>query len=126
MGRTRGIRASPLHGLVRDGDGVVVLGLAELEDDAWSVLMSSGLRLLRVADLGAAVAAVADGAAQIVVAGARDGPALIDDVRTRPELAAVHVVVCADLDAPHELRDALDAGADDVMRIPFEPEVLEV
>ena len=36
----------------------------------------------------------------------------------------MHVVVCADLDSPHELRDALDAGADDVMRIPFEPEVL--
>ena len=47
-------------------------------------------------------------------------------MRERPELAGVHVVVCADLDSPHELREALDSGADDVMRIPFEPEVLAV
>jgi PAS domain S-box-containing protein len=38
----------------------------------------------------------------------------------------VHVVVCADLDSPLELREALDSGADDVMRIPFEPQVLAV
>jgi DNA-binding response OmpR family regulator len=28
------------------------------------------------------------------------------------------------LDSPAELRAALDAGADDVTRVPFEPEVL--
>jgi PAS domain S-box-containing protein len=39
-------------------------------------------------------------------------------------LASAHIVVGAALDSPRELRDALDAGADDVMRIPFEPEVL--
>ena len=33
-------------------------------------------------------------------------------------------MVCAALKSPQELRAALDAGADDVMRIPFEPEVL--
>ena len=37
-----------------------------------------------------------------------------------------HVVVGADVDSPHELIEALDAGADDVMRIPFEPQVLEM
>ena len=51
---------------------------------------------------------------------------MIEAARALPELAAVHVVVCVDLDSPDELRAALDAGADDVMRIPFEPEVLAV
>ena len=32
--------------------------------------------------------------------------------------------MCVALDSPRELRAALDAGADDVMRVPFEPEVL--
>jgi PAS domain S-box-containing protein len=55
---------------------------------------------------------------------AQHGPALIRAVRARPELAGVHVVACVDLDSPHELRDALDAGADDIMRAAFEPDVL--
>ena len=42
-------------------------------------------------------------------------------MRAERELASAHVVVCA---AGDRLRAALDAGADDVMRIPFEPEVL--
>lgn len=45
-------------------------------------------------------------------------------VRSRREWASTHIVVGAALDSPGELRDALDAGADDVMRAPFEPEVL--
>ena len=48
----------------------------------------------------------------------------MDAVRAQPEMAAIHVVVAAALDSPHELRAALDAGADDVMRVPFEPKVL--
>ena len=118
--------SSALDGLVREGDGVLVLGLEALGADAWGVLAASGLRLLRVAETAAAVAVVADGAAQVVVTGTRHAPALIDAVRARPELAGVHVVVCADLDSPDELRQALDSGADDVMRVPFEPEVLAV
>jgi PAS domain S-box-containing protein len=49
---------------------------------------------------------------------------LVPAVRRRPELASTHVVVAAALDSPDELRAALNAGADDVMRVPFEPEVL--
>ncbi|HYH90085.1 MAG TPA: PAS domain-containing protein [Solirubrobacteraceae bacterium] len=118
--------SSALDGLVGEGDGVLVLGLEALGADAWEVLTASGLRLLRVAETAAAVAVVADGAAQVVVTGTRHAPALIDAVRARPELAGVHVVVCADLDSADDLREALDSGADDVMRIPFEPEVLAV
>ena len=115
-----------LDGLVREGDAVLLLGLEQLGEDAWAVLAASGLRLLRVAETAAAVAAIADGAAQIVLTDALHGPPLISAVRERPDLAGVHVVVCADLGSAHELREALDSGADDVMRIPFEPEVLAV
>jgi PAS domain S-box-containing protein len=129
MARTRGTVVRPpsvLDGLVNEGDGVLVLGLEELGEDAWAVLTASGLRLLRAAEIDPAVRVIADGAAPVVVAHVRQGPALIGAVRARPELAAVHVVVCADLDSPQELREALDSGADDVMRIPFEPQVLAV
>src|SRR5690242_6071795 len=113
-----------LQGLVREGDGVLILGLEELPDDAWSVLTVSGLNVLRVADAAAAVGAVADGAAQIVVTDAPQAARLLRAVRARPELSGVHVVVGADLTSPQELHDAIDSGADDVMRIPFEPQVL--
>src|SRR4051812_41354434 len=119
-------RDSALSGLVRTGDGVLLLGLEHVGEDAWAVLSDAGLRVLRAADAGAAVAVVADGAAQVVVADAEHGAALIAAVRARPQLAGVHVVVCADLDSPNELREALDSGADDVMRIPFAPQVLAV
>ena len=122
--RERAIGA--LDGLVREGDGVLLVGLEEIGEDAWAILADSGLRLLRVADTDAGVAVIADGAAHIVLTDGRHGPPLIDAVRARAELAAVHVVVCADLDSPEELRKALDSGADDVMRIPFEPQVLEM
>jgi len=115
-----------LDGLVREGDGVLLVGLDAVGEDAWAVLAAAGLRLLRVADAAAAVDLVAAGEVQVVLADARRGPAVIEAVRARPELAGVHVVVCVDLDAPAELRAALDAGADDVMRIPFEPQVLAV
>jgi PAS domain S-box-containing protein len=113
-----------LQGLVREGDGVLILGLTELADDAWTVLTASGLNLLRVADATAAVGVVAEGAAQIVVTDAQQAPRLLSAVRARSELASVHVVVGADLTSPHELHAAIGSGADDVMRIPFEPEVL--
>ena len=60
----------------------------------------------------------------VVVAGARWACELTAAVRSRRELASVHIVVGAALDSPRELREALDAGADDVIRVPFEPEVL--
>ena len=119
-------RSSPLDGLVREGDAVLLLGLDELSDDAFRVLTGAGLDLLRVAEPAAAVRRIDSGEAQVVLADALRGPVMIEAARALPQLAAVHVVVCVDLDSPDELRAALDAGADDVMRIPFEPEVLAV
>jgi CheY-like chemotaxis protein len=129
MARTRGTAVRPhsaLDGLVSEGDAVLLLGLDELGEDAWAVLVASGLRLLRAAETDEAVRLIAEGEAPVVLTDVRRGPALIHAVRARPALAAVHVVVCADLDSPQELREALDSGADDVMRIPFEPQVLAV
>ena len=68
--RSPALRRRPsiaLDGLVRDGDAVLLLGLEQLGEDAWAVLAASGLRLLRVTETAAAVGAVAEGAAQIVV-----------------------------------------------------------
>ena len=103
---------------------MLLLGLEEVGDSTWEVLLAAGLRILRAADPDAAVRIVEAGEAQVVFADVERSSALIRAVRARPELAGVHVVACVDLDSPHELRDALDAGADDVMRILFEPEVL--
>ena len=121
---SRFARTTALDGLVREGDGVLVLGLQEVGDAAWEVLAAAGLEVIRTADTAEAVGAIAGGAAQIVVTDAELGPGLVDIVRARPELADAHVVVCADLTAPEELRRAIDSGADDVMRVPFDPHVL--
>jgi PAS domain S-box-containing protein len=113
-----------LEGVAGEGASVLLLGLEELGDECWSVLAAAGIRLARAANTSEAVRALTDQAAEVVIADARHGPPLAAAVRARRELACAHIVVCAALDSPHELRDALDAGADDVMRIPFEPEVL--
>jgi PAS domain S-box-containing protein len=117
-------RSSALDGLVREGDAVLVVGLEEVGDSTWEVLAAAGLRVLRAPDPEAAVRVVEGGEAQVAFVDAEHGAPLIRLVRARPELAAVHIVACVDLDSPHELRDALDAGADDVMRTLLEPEVL--
>jgi PAS domain S-box-containing protein len=107
-----------------EGASVHVLGLEELGDECWAVLTDAHVRLRRVRDVAGAVRALTDEAAQVVIADARHGRALTAAIRRRPQLASVHIVLCAALDSPQDLRDALDAGADDVMRVPFEPEVL--
>ena len=62
--------------------------------------------------------------AQVVIADVARGRALVRALRRDPLMAAVHVVLAAPLESATQLRAALDAGADDVMRVPFEPEVL--
>src|SRR3954463_7275514 len=117
-------RSSALDGLVSDGDAVLLVGLEEVSDATWEVLFAAGLQVLRAADADAAVHIVEAGGALVVFVDAQHGPALIRAVRARPELSGVHVVACVDLDSRHELREALDAGADDVRRIVSEPDVL--
>jgi PAS domain S-box-containing protein len=130
MARTRGTprverrRSAALEGVAAEGASVLLLGLEELGDECWAVLEAAGVGLARVGSVSDAVRALADQAAEVAIADARQGPELASAVRARRDLSSAHIVVCAALDSPQELREALDAGADDVMRIPFEPEVL--
>ncbi len=116
--------ANALEGLVADGASVLLLGLEELDDACWAVLVEAGVALERVVDVAGALRALTKRPVPVVIAGARWASELTAAVRNRRELASVHVVVGAALDSPRELREALDAGADDVIRVPFEPEVL--
>jgi PAS domain S-box-containing protein len=119
-----GYPASALEGLMAGGAGVLLLGLEELDDACWAVLVEAAVPLEHVVDVAAALRALTNRPVPVVIAGARWASELTAAVRARRELAAVHIVVVAALDSRRELRDALDAGADDVIRVPFEPEVL--
>ncbi|HET6869622.1 MAG TPA: PAS domain-containing protein [Solirubrobacteraceae bacterium] len=103
---------------------VLLVGLEELPDDRWTVLVKAGVRLERADDVAGALCALTAHPIPVVIAAAPLAQSLMPAVRGRPELASTHVVVAATLDSPDELRTVLDAGADDVMRMPFEPEVL--
>jgi CheY-like chemotaxis protein len=87
-----------------------VVGFEEVGSDAWAVLGAAGLRVVAVGGVSEALCALAEHSAQVVIADAR-GRALLRAVRRDPQLAAVHVVLCAALDSVRELRAALDAGA---------------
>lgn len=109
-----------LSGVAGTDARVLLLGLEQLADDTWAVLAAAGIALARVADTADAVRALtAQEEAQVVIVDARRGPGLTAAVRARRELSATHIIVCVALDSRHELRAALDAGADDVMRVPF-------
>jgi PAS domain S-box-containing protein len=106
---------------VVDDARVVVLGLQDLDAASWDVLTEAKVRLVPVRDIDAVVEALRHPAAHVVLAAAEHGRELTVAVR---EHGPAHIVLCAKQDSPEALRAALDAGADDVMRVPFEPEVL--
>ena len=97
----------------------------ELMDDASTAIISAaGGAVVRARDAAEALRVLIDQPAEVVIADSRNGPELTAEVRSRRDLAAMHIIICAPLNSPHKLRVAFDAGADDVMRVPFEPEVL--
>jgi PAS domain S-box-containing protein len=116
--------ARALEGVASDGPRVVLFGLSDVPDESWAVLGELGIRVERVRTVPAALSALSDGDIAVVIAGARWAHVLTAEVRSRHEWASTHIVVAAALDSPGELREALESGADDVMRVPFEPEVL--
>jgi len=103
---------------------VLLVGLEEFHDDCRSVLVDAGIRLERADDVAGALRALNAGPIPVVIAGVPWAESLVLAVRRRRELASTHIIVAAALDSPDELRAALDAGADDVIRVTFEPEVL--
>src|SRR4051812_47901708 len=112
MGATLHRRPEDVLGEVAaPGERIVLLGLDEVDYEAWAVLRAAGLELLRVPDAAAALDALIDQRAQIAIADARAGAALIRAARARPDTASAHVVLCARLASEHDLRAALDAGA---------------
>src|SRR4051812_12206179 len=117
-------RARSLEGVTGEGERVLLLGLDEFEKSCRSVLAAAGVELVRVRDVSAAIEALRDPRAPVVIASAAQGGRLVAAARADRATASAHVVVCAALDSPAELRAALRTGADDVMRVPFEPEVL--
>jgi PAS domain S-box-containing protein len=118
----RAIRA--LHEARGAGASVVVLGFDHVGDDSWAVLAAAGVSILPACDVPAALDALTTHSAQVVIADTEHGGALVGALRRDTRLAAVHVVLGAALESPAQLRAALDVGADDVMRFPFQPEVL--
>jgi PAS domain S-box-containing protein len=120
----RGHATSALEAVAAEEASVLLVGMEDLGEQPWAVLTAAGIRLVRVADVADALRALEQQAAQVVIVGAHRARALTDALRRRRDLESAHVVVCAALDAPSELREALDAGADDVMRVPFAREVL--
>jgi PAS domain S-box-containing protein len=113
-----------LRAVAAPGEKVVLLGLDEVEDGSWAVLGAAAIELVRVTDVPAALQVLAEPATHVVIADALRGAELIRAARAERDLAHLHVVVGAHLGSDRDLRKALDAGADDVLRIPFEPEVL--
>src|SRR5690349_3769113 len=106
------------------GATVLLIGLGELDDGCWSVLVDAGVHVERADDVAEGLRTLIARPIAVVIAAARWAESLMPAVGGRPELASTHVVVATGLESPDELRVALDAGADDVMRVPFEPEVL--
>ena len=96
---------SALEGLVAEGASVLLLGLEELDDACWAVLVEAGVPLERVVDVAGALRALTDRPVPVVIAGARWASELTAAVRARRELASVHIVVGAALDSRRELRE---------------------
>src|SRR5919197_4765012 len=92
-----------LEHVADDDAGVLVLGLEELGDECWEVLPATGCQLLRVADVAAALRALSEHQARVVIADAHRARALTDALRARRERESAHVVACAALDSPREL-----------------------
>src|SRR4051794_13844131 len=116
--------ARALEGVAPGGATVLLLGLEDVRDEQWAVLADAGVRLERVADVDGALRALTGHAAPVVITDSRWARPVTAAIRGRGNLASTHIVVGAAPDSPSELRDALAAGADDVMRVPFEAEVL--
>jgi PAS domain S-box-containing protein len=119
-----GDRRDPVRALGAEGANVLLVGLDELSDDCCAMLRKSGVCLERAGDVAGALRALIARPTPVAIAEASWARALIPAVRGTPELSATHILVAAALDSLNELRAALDAGADDVVLMPFEPKVL--
>jgi PAS domain S-box-containing protein len=106
------------------GARVLLVGLDDLDDECCALLRDAGVRLERADDAAGALRALLARPIPVVITGATWARSLMPAVRGNPEVSSTHILVAAALDSLNELRAALDAGADDVVLMPFEPQVL--
>ena len=76
--------ARALEGVAGEAERVLLLGLDEFEETCRSVLAAADVELVRVRDVAAAIEALDDRLAQVVIASADLGGRLIAAVRARP------------------------------------------
>jgi PAS domain S-box-containing protein len=88
---------------------VLLLGLDELEEGCRSVLTAADVDLVRVGTVAAAIEALQDRAAQVVIASADQSGALTEAVRERREIASTHIVVHGAVE-PGVLAARVEAG----------------
>ena len=125
--RGAGNRRDPIRALRAaraKGATVLLAGIEELDEACCAALLDAGVRLEWADDAAGAVRALVARPIPVVIAGVLCAQTLMPTVRGSLELASTHIVVAAALDSRNELRAALDAGADDVVLVPFEPKVL--
>lgn len=101
----------------------LLVGTDAVLSDVDAHLRAAGLSTVRAEDTPAALALV-DGGMGVVVADWRQGPGLGPQIRQRPEVAEVHVLVCVPRGQVGAGSQAREAGADDVVPVPIEAPVL--
>ena len=116
--------ATALAEAADDAASVLLVGLEGVDDRCWDVLAEADIRVDRVAAIADALDVVELRPVHVVLGDASDGARLVHALRARQQLSSTHIILCVPIGADAQLREALDAGADDVIRIPFEPEVL--
>ena len=91
MTTARGLEAYPARALIdvaEDDACVVVMGLQDVDPACWSLLTEAGIELVRVNDVAAAIDALLDPTAHVVIA-ARGARAGADGGRPRATRAGV-------------------------------------
>ena len=105
------------------GKRVLLVGTDAVLADAEARLRAAGVVALRAADKAAALELIGDGV-DVVLADWASGPELSGEIRCRPAVARVHVLVCVPRDEVGAGSRASEAGADDVVPVPIEAPVL--
>ena len=114
--------------MAEPGADILVVGAGVLAAEACAPLAQAGHRVRTAADAQAALAELRRQLPDVVVTEWRmvglDGIELCRAVRGDPALDATHVIVMTRADGRDKAVVALEAGADDYLTTPFEPEEL--
>jgi EAL domain-containing protein (putative c-di-GMP-specific phosphodiesterase class I)/CheY-like chemotaxis protein len=99
---------------------------ASVRDLLVLTIESAGMRALSAGDGDEALALLADHAVDVVLLDndmpVRDGPATLAEIRARPRTAAIPVIFITGIDDAEARVSGLEAGADDYVGKPFDPD----